>query len=393
MKLLGITGGPIPIYAARVLVACLSGLALFSFDRWLKQLEFEPWARFFGIAFFAFHPALVFWGVTTLTDDLALDAMMMVLPWVFQSPASFRSGLLMGIPFLIRFQTIALMPGFALFLLLQKTKFRDWLCFGLGYLCVVAVFGAVDWLTWGSPFASVVNQLGKGVKISENWGVTPIYQYFIFLFENLGCATLLGVGFAFIMSLFTRRRVLWSFVSLPAISFFLIHSLIGHKEARFILPIYFSFVIWIVLAVEVLSVQWSVKNRFSGLLLGGLTLICAILSFWKVTDTDLYLTWGNTFSLEAKIREDGQLLNPQVQHCVLTLEYHWSWSRGQLMQATAFDFIDLDPSTLATRQASPCPYVMLRDSAKNNFLSHAPEKWTEIAREQKSQFVLLKQDR
>lgn len=95
-----------------------------------------------------------------------------------------------------------------------------------------AVLGLVDWVTWGVPFHSAL-EYGRASfveGVAEGFSESPASYYLRWLFFAVGpvslvLAVLVGVG---------ARRAVAPFVA--AAVFVGVHSLQGHKEARFILP-------------------------------------------------------------------------------------------------------------------------------------------------------------
>jgi hypothetical protein len=109
---------------------------------------------------------------------------------------------------------------------------RRWLPMALGGAPVVALFGAVDWMTWGAPFASYVRGIQVNVinGVANQFGVLPWYWYALVIAAYWGLAmpVLFGlIGFRL------RKSVAWiGFAFIVLVS----HSLIAHKEYRFIFP-------------------------------------------------------------------------------------------------------------------------------------------------------------
>jgi phosphatidylinositol glycan class B len=94
-----------------------------------------------------------------------------------------------------------------------------------------ALYGAVDWLTWGVPFHSPWEYgrwtFGKGV--AEAFGESPFPYYLRFLFLSIGPVSVVLLGLA--VAAAWRAPGL---VAVPGV-FLLAHSIEGHKEARFVL--------------------------------------------------------------------------------------------------------------------------------------------------------------
>jgi GPI mannosyltransferase 3 len=94
------------------------------------------------------------------------------------------------------------------------------------------VFGLVDLVTWGSWFHSAVTYVRVNLVEgrSANWGTASIVYYPVVLVRSMGAAGFLVLALG---ALAVRRSPqLWAL----AAAFLLAHSLIPHKELRFILP-------------------------------------------------------------------------------------------------------------------------------------------------------------
>ncbi len=117
----------------------------------------------------------------------------------------------------------------ALWLAWKQRSFFFWL---LGALIVGALaYGAVDWLTWGRPFHSALVYLRFNVieGKSSNFGTSHVLHYVFALVTAEGITVLPLVALA---ARSARREVLW-----VMLAFFVVHSLIPHKELRFIFPL------------------------------------------------------------------------------------------------------------------------------------------------------------
>lgn len=95
-----------------------------------------------------------------------------------------------------------------------------------------AVLGVVDWATWGVPFHSVL-EYGRATfqkGVAAGFGETPAWYYLRFLFHAIGpVVVLLGL---LVVAGAWRAPGLFVCGAL----FVALHSVEGHKEARFVLP-------------------------------------------------------------------------------------------------------------------------------------------------------------
>jgi hypothetical protein len=140
------------------------------------------------------------------------------------------TGVLLGLAFAFRYQEGLVAAGVALFLAVEGRP-RALVYLAAGALGPVLGVAALDWATWGAPFHSlfayVDTNLFQGYAVF--FGRMPWHFY-------LGrLAVLLGAGAAVLIALpWAGRRalVLLATVAGPVL---LVHSLIGHKEVRFVL--------------------------------------------------------------------------------------------------------------------------------------------------------------
>ena len=393
LKLFGIKGGPIAIYASRVMVAALSSVSLLIFDRWLQHLSFSKFSHFVALSFFALHSSFVIWGVNTLTDHLMFVALTCVIPAVYENPATFRSGLLLGIPFLIRFQSATLMFGLAIFFWIQRYPFKKWVEFGLGYALCIFILGMLDWVTLGHPFQSLVIQLTQGAKIAESFGRSPAKEYVIGLLLTLGPVAWVGMFLMFGISFLSKeRRSLWYFISLPCLTYLLAHNLLAHKEYRFILPVYLAVFIWFAIGTEKLEAKFSQLKLLKPSRYLGIVVLLVGLSFWRSSAARIHSTGRDSFDLEARMREDGLLLKAGPNACVLLVGHHWALSRWEVMQAAHFDFKDVEPNQISSRSILGCSYALVLQELAYEFISHpqAQEHWSILEYGKKSSVVLLR---
>lgn len=113
------------------------------------------------------------------------------------------------------------------------------------FLAVILMAGFVDYLTWGQFFISHYNNylFSGAYGLSKMWGTPPVSYYSTSLM-----VTSAGIfGVAGFMCLTRIRRVWLPFAC--ASSIFLIHSLVPHKEYRFVLVV---IPLWLILAAIVL---------------------------------------------------------------------------------------------------------------------------------------------
>ena len=147
------------------------------------------------------------------------------------------SGLMLGLAFQFRYQTIIMTGGFCLWLLLiARTKWKYFGLFFVGFLLSTGIGLLADRCgtgKWAFPFFDYFR-----INLLENktadFGTDPFFAYSYLVMGSVFAP----VGFILMVSLL----ILWvrnpkhalSWITLP---FFLFHCFIGHKEARFLFPL------------------------------------------------------------------------------------------------------------------------------------------------------------
>ena len=180
---------------------------------------------------------IVYFSSKPLTEALATDFILVALSLasVPYSEISRRRlaavGFCLAATVMLRLQ---LLPGvvFVAAWLCRLDIQKRWLWLAAGAAPVLILFGATDWLTWGAPFVSYVRAVWVNVGQSKAsaYGFTPLYFYLMFIiaYWNLAAAALIP----FIIHRY-RRSVPWVGFAVIVIA---VHSLIPHKEYRFIHP-------------------------------------------------------------------------------------------------------------------------------------------------------------
>lgn len=107
-----------------------------------------------------------------------------------------------------------------------------WLSLLLGAIPPLIAFGASDWVAWGYPFRSYVEAVRINLVESKAtaFGVEPWDWYFQRIFQNWASALPILVALALLR---LRASRLWIAAS---IAILVSHSMIPHKEYRFIFP-------------------------------------------------------------------------------------------------------------------------------------------------------------
>jgi hypothetical protein len=185
----------------------------------------------------AAFPLLVRFSVHTLSELASLLCMVSALVLtgeLAETPEGGRAaktvglGVLIGIGFALRIQHAPVALVIALWLLLARRPRQLGLVTVMAFVPVLC-FGAIDWLTWGSPFASYVGYIRFNLFEggADLFGKLPAFWYGQTLWHRL------PVGFPVVglLCLLALRQG-WPFVA-SALGFAALLSTQAHKEERF----------------------------------------------------------------------------------------------------------------------------------------------------------------
>jgi hypothetical protein len=233
------------------------GLSLFILPagfRLGKSLGQSAYAGLFVSFLFASFPVLAWFAPRTLSENLCMLSLVWGVTLWIEDSETMRSGdarsaraqflrpiaigALLGLAVSFRYTTLILLPvvwcdyNF-------RSRFRDLFLVVAGSLAPILFVGVLDIVTWGDflhSFREFVeyNLIENG---NENHGVMATHFYWsTALHERLGFA-----AYLILAMLFASGRRCWRLLLLVAV-FIAVHSLIGHKEERFLLPIWPLFV-------------------------------------------------------------------------------------------------------------------------------------------------------
>lgn len=150
-------------------------------------------------------------------------------------------GLLLGLSFTFRFQMAIAVAGFVAWLVIvERIRISETLSILIGGVFGLIVLLICDYWFYGEFVFSSWNYLSSNLIEGKaaSFGVDPWSMYFeeLWVYLTTVGAMLCLVGFSLWVYHYKKSPFLW--ILIP---FLLIHSLIGHKEFRFLFPIVFVF--------------------------------------------------------------------------------------------------------------------------------------------------------
>jgi glycosyl transferase family 22 (putative mannosyltransferase) len=236
-KLLSLEDPQLKMFFIRVMHAFYSLLlVVFSYKITLK-LSNKKTARTTALLMAAFW-FMPFLSVRNLVEVVCIPIMAWAI-WLLVKPERQKlkfspfiwAGILLGLAFSIRFQTLIFTGGVGLALLFQK-KWKETIYVALGVLfSIFLVQGIIDSLIWGYPFAELFEYVRYNIDNAYNYNIIAWYSYLALVVGLL----LPPISFFLVFGFFVNwRKNLILF--LPTLLFFIFHSSFPNKQERFILP-------------------------------------------------------------------------------------------------------------------------------------------------------------
>jgi len=182
-------------------------------------------------------------------------------------------GLLLGLTVGLRIQFAPAVLLVGLWIMSRDWKVR-FLPISFGVFIVLTVFGVVDAVTWSFPFYSYFAYFRENIlhHRAANYGVLPWYYYFSSLFVHAG-------PLAFFALIGVRRSPILGWISLAVL---LPHSLIAHKEFRYIYPVLPLLLtltsVGLIDSLEALKrkINWSLSPGMLGLIAASFVMVCSL---------------------------------------------------------------------------------------------------------------------
>jgi len=236
--LCGARSGMALALVGKLLMAACSALAFYPALRLARSLGGAAAAVLVALVGLCFPTALLF-GSRAL-GEVVSAVLIAWAAWLTLDPARDArrgrdcglAGLLVGLAVFVRYQSGLVLLALALLLLVQR-QWRGVWRFALAAGLVAIAGGALDWLTWGRPFQSLLLYLRYNLVEGQaaQWGTAPASFFLRTAWQSTGWALVpLGIG------LLCGIHRTWRLVLVLSV-FVLAHSLVPHKEFRFLVPV------------------------------------------------------------------------------------------------------------------------------------------------------------
>ncbi|WP_417337254.1 hypothetical protein [Halobacteriovorax marinus] len=224
---------------ARLFSACLGFFTLFKFIQIYKEKLPKVQSTLFEIFALFFWP-IVFMSSRTSSDNISTCVLLLgflTIQKEISKKSLLQGGLLLGLAFSLRHQTGILSLAFGLWILIREKMCPiTWLKYFASSITIGVLIGlGFDFLGYSHFTLTPINYLTENLikdKISS-FGVSPWWGYFSLTLKKLNIFGLLFIA----SSLVFIKKFPKSLEATLFIAFFIFHSMIGHKELRFIYPL------------------------------------------------------------------------------------------------------------------------------------------------------------
>jgi len=270
VEFLGIRSPLSQLLVLRILYGMISVFQIVAAWSLVKRVSKNDKLALTAAGFVAFWPELIFRSVRLMDYSLEASFLAIALLFTYGLKKSGKSlqydglaGILLGALFFVRFQSglyfIAL-----LFLIVWESKFefrspillKRLTCFSFAYGATIFVFAALEpGVSFMGPFLGYLKFNVVENKAAEIFGGDPWHRY---VSESAKFLGLLAFPALVILAIRTERSrkvfFVWFFV-------IIIHSLISHKEARFVYAVHW--LLFPAAAIGACSIHWS-RQRLIG---------------------------------------------------------------------------------------------------------------------------------
>ncbi len=236
-KLFGVTRPEVYVPAVKLLFAAAGVATAWATARLARALGAQALPASAAGALVALAAPAIYFAPRGLSEPLSALPVTLGLAWAWPSGAPRRWRLLgaalLGLAVLLRLQDAVVCVALLVALVGRGERRAAADVLGVFVLAALAL-GALDWASWGQPFQSALvylrfNLLEGGGRA---WGTSEAGYYLRVLWSSMPAVTVvLGLGLA----LAARRA---PGLCALVVGFVLLHSLVPHKEFRFILPVF-----------------------------------------------------------------------------------------------------------------------------------------------------------
>lgn len=236
LKLIGLVDPQGKMYLIRLLHALWSLLVIKYSYKITEQYAGSRVAWYTGL-FAALYWFMPFMSVRNLVEFVCVPPILMAIYLLGNKENITRNfilaGLLLGVAFSIRFQTVFITGGVGLSLLLMRSSLKNIFLLSVSFLSVIVLTqGLVDYLIWKKPFAEFLAYVQYNIDNAGVYGTDNWHMYFDLIFG------LLIPPLSFL--LFAGYIATWKKIPLifwPVFLYLAFHTYFPNKQERFIMTV------------------------------------------------------------------------------------------------------------------------------------------------------------
>lgn len=241
-NLLGLEDVFIKTLVLRLLTSSLAIIAIYLFAKSNQQVISR---QYYGVYIFFSY---LLWFIPYVSARFSSESwsgifLLFALYYLKTKPlktgSAVTSGFIIGLSILFRYQSLLFALGIFLWLLfVQRSTWKSFLYISLGILTTLFFGYLLDIWFYGKSVITIYNYFEANIikDVASTFGVSPWYEYLWFTFHSpsfiIGSTILVSIA---LVALKNRNDlILWT-----ALPFIIVHSLIPHKEMRFLFPLVF----------------------------------------------------------------------------------------------------------------------------------------------------------
>jgi hypothetical protein len=266
LEAVGIFDPQIKMYIVRFIHAMFSLLSVIYGYKIVEKLSGTATAKQVGLilALLWLMPSM---AVRNLIEMVVMPMLTVASWWILTADERkhkwwiiFAAGILVGIAFPIRYQTLFFSGGISIALMFRK-KFLESIVYTIGmFVSIALISGWLEWLLWGYPFGKVIYYVKDNFANSTSYFSLPWYTYIL---QVLIIFTPPVSFFIFFGQFKVYKKYFLIFI--PTFIFFAFHSYFPNKQERFIFTI-LPFILMMGLAgwneILATSTYWQNKKKF-----------------------------------------------------------------------------------------------------------------------------------
>ncbi len=389
LKMVGISSGPTPIIISKIFTSVIFLIMSYKFYKLLEHFEIDSWIKKLTLILFLTLPNMIVWSCTTFSDTWSMMILWILMPLIIhtitignKSKQWLMVGALLGITFLTRIQMILWPIGLLLTIFIwgNSNQKRNSIHLIIGYTIAILAQGILDLITWGHFFHSAIKNFKMNLfeGVANLNGTQAWYFYFIELIKNFNLffAIILLISIFIIIVNYKKMNFKFKLILFPSFIFLFAHTLIGHKELRFILCLFPTLFLLFAMGLQYIFKYLQFLNKLK---LSWLYVFIFVFTPYSLSTTysEKYYSNSDLSNIFNQIYNDNK--NPTLNNeCIFILENYWHWGRGQMILGTDTKFINIKIKELESQNLTECRYAIIMSWTENKFNEVTLGKWLKL---------------